>query len=371
MSKPILLIDYAEPGKNSYGIIRLLAALAVVFSHASIISGGVSIKEPLEVLTGYTLGAHAVHIFFVLSGLMVTASFERSRNIYAFVWARLLRIYPAMMTVVVVFIIIGGLFYTSAAQSDYWSSGNIGGYFLRNMLLLGGGATLLGIFENNPLANAINGPLWTLKFEVVCYISLVITLGLAQKFFPPEKRQKIILIITGMILATTLLLHVTPPAYHDSGHLDHLIRMAFAFYLGSLAWTLRARFVLSVWIVSGLSVLVVLFTHFALPLREQIQIIFLAYGVLWLGHFSGGKLQSFIDKQDYSYGVYIIGFPVQQTLMLYNESMTPTQNFLMAVPITLVLAALSWNLVERPAMKFKKIFNSGLKVGLLGRYRLG
>ena len=368
MSKSNLLIDYADPGKNSYGIIRLLAALAVIFSHAWIITGGVTVKEPLEVLTGYTLGAHAVHVFFILSGLMVTASFERSRNIYAFIWARILRIYPAMMVVVIGFMIIGGLFYTSAAQSDYWSFGNIGSYVLRNILLLGGGATLLGIFENTPLANGINSPLWTLKFEVVCYISLVITLGLAHKFFPPEQRQKIILIIIGMILITAALLHVTPPPYHDSNHLDHLIRMAFAFYLGSLAWTIRARFVLSAWIVLVLSVLVVLFTHFALPLREQIQIIFLAYGVLWLGHFSTGKLQSFIDKQDYSYGVYIIGYPVQQTLMFYYGSMTPMQNFLIAVPITLVLAALSWNLVERPAMKFKKIFNSGLKVGLLGRF---
>lgn len=361
MTKRQVLIDYAEPGKNSYGLVRLFAALAVVFSHAAVISGGVLVKEPLEASTGYTLGAHAVHIFFILSGLMVTASFERSKTIYAFVWARLLRIYPAMMMVAITFIIIGGFFYTTAAQSDYWSLHNIGQYLLRNILLLGGGATMVGIFDQNPLPGEINGPLWTLKFEVVCYISLVISLGLAQMFFLPERRQKIVLLIVGIILLTTILLHINPRPYHESTHLDHLIRMVFAFYLGCLAWIMRAHFVLSARIAACFLVLACFVTYFDLPLKEQIQIVFLGYGVLWLGHFNTGKLQRFIEAQDYSYGVYIIGFPVQQALMYSYGSMTLLQNFYIAAPITLLLAALSWNMIERPALRFKKIFNPALK----------
>ena len=360
MAQPHLLIDYAEPGKNSYGIARLLAALAVIFSHATVIIGGADVHEPLEVLTGYPLGVHAVHLFFILSGLMVTASFERSTTIFAFIWARILRIYPAMIVVVISCIILGGLFYTSAEQSDYWSLENVGGYFTRGMLLIGGGAHMIGVFDNNPIPHEINAPLWTLKYEVVCYISLVISLGLAHKFFPPEKRQKIVLTIIGIILIAAVLIRFNPPLYDDSSHFDHLVRMAFAFYLGCLAWMLRARFVLSARIAAGLLVLAVIFTYFALPLKEQFQTIFVGYGVLWLGHFSTGKVQRFIDKQDYSYGVYIIGFPVQQSLVQFYPSMTAMENFMIATLITLALAALSWNIIERPALRLKKMFTPAL-----------
>lgn len=365
MNKSNLLIDYASPGNNSYGLVRLLAALAVIFSHAWIVVGGDVVMEPLEASTGYPIGAHAVHIFFILSGLMVTASFERSKTITAFIGARLLRIYPALIAVLVATIILGGLFYTSAAQSDYWSLGNVGTYFVRNMMLIGGGAALTGIFENNPIPHEINAPLWTLKYEVVCYISLVISLGLAHKLFPPEQRQKIILTIIGVILLAALVIRFNPPSYHDSNHFDHLVRMAFAFYLGCFAWIMRAKLVLSARITASLFLLAAFFTAFELPLKEQFQTIFVGYAVLWLGHFSTGKVQRFIDKQDYSYGVYIIGFPVQQSLIQFYGPMTTMENFMIAAALTLALAALSWNIVERPAMRLKKNFDPTLKAFLI------
>lgn len=361
MKQPHTLIDYASPGNNSYGLIRLLAALTVIFSHAWVVVGGDGVMEPLEVSTGYPIGAHAVHIFFILSGMMVTASFERSRTIMSFVWARILRIYPAMVAVVLATIILGGLFYTSAAQSDYWSIENVGRYFLRNMVLLGGGASMVGIFENTPISHEINGPLWTLKYEAVCYISLVMSLGVAYRFFPPEKRQKIILTIIGVILIAGIILRFNPSSYDESNHFDHLVRMGFAFYLGCLAWMLRQHIVLSARITGVLLVVAFLFTYFDVPLKEPVQVIFLGYAVLWLGHFSTGKAQRFIDVQDYSYGVYIIGFPVQQSLVHFYGPMTAMENFMVAAPITLMLAVLSWNIVERPAMRLKKTINGAVK----------
>lgn len=358
MKQRNLLIDYANPGNNSYGFVRLIAALAVVLSHSSILSGGLSVKEPMEVSTGYPLGAHAVHVFFVLSGLMVTASFERSSSIYQFFWARLLRIYPALIFVSITITIIGGFFYTTASQSDYWSLSNTGEYLLRNMLLIGGGAGMIGVFENNPIPNEINTPLWTLKFEILCYISLIVSLGFVKVFSAPEMRYKISIIIVIFILAISVFLHIDPRPYHESTHFDHAIRMGFAFYLGCLAWLIRAHLVLSARIFGALLVIALVFNYFDLPLNEQTQIIFLGYSVIWLGHFNAGKAQRFINTQDYSYGVYIIGFPVQQALVHAYAPMTPLEVFCLAGPITLVLAALSWNMVERPALRLKKLFNS-------------
>lgn len=71
------IADISSAGNNSFGLVRLLAAIAVIISHGYLIVGGVDGIEPLETLTGYPLGAHAVHVFFTVSGLLVAASFDR------------------------------------------------------------------------------------------------------------------------------------------------------------------------------------------------------------------------------------------------------------------------------------------------------
>ena len=63
---------YLGKGENSFGLLRLLAACAVVISHAWTIVGGETVPEPLQTSTGFTLGWHAVNLFFSLSGLYLT-----------------------------------------------------------------------------------------------------------------------------------------------------------------------------------------------------------------------------------------------------------------------------------------------------------
>ena len=85
------LSTYLVKGQNSFGILRVLAATAVVFSHAWTATGGSHYPEPLQFETGFTLGWHAVNLFFVLSGLLVTGSLHNRKSISYFILSRLLR----------------------------------------------------------------------------------------------------------------------------------------------------------------------------------------------------------------------------------------------------------------------------------------
>ena len=170
------LACYADKDSNSYGVVRLLAALAVVYTHSFGVVGGWSTPEPLVGSTGMSLGADAVHVFFALSGFMVAASFERSSGVIDFMLASTLRVMPALIVVNLFIIAAGGLILTSASAVDYWTLDNVGRFFARTVLSFSVGVPLLGVFDQNPVPGAINIPIWTIRFEVLAYASLLLLL---------------------------------------------------------------------------------------------------------------------------------------------------------------------------------------------------
>ena len=100
MARPIHLADILEPQNNSFGVLRLAMAGAVLVSHSYFFVTGETSAEPLYRWTGHTLGEHAVQVFFFLSGIMVTESLARSRGAIDFATARVLRIFPGLIVCV-------------------------------------------------------------------------------------------------------------------------------------------------------------------------------------------------------------------------------------------------------------------------------
>ena len=96
-----LLAHHLAPQSNNFNAVRLGAALAVVVSHAFPLATGVSATEPLVGVTYFTLGQHAVNLFFMLSGLVVAASLDRSPSYPTFAQRRLLRVLPGLGVLVV------------------------------------------------------------------------------------------------------------------------------------------------------------------------------------------------------------------------------------------------------------------------------
>jgi len=159
------IADSLTRGNNSFGLLRLIAASAVVISHAWVITSGSSASEPILRETGFTLGWHAVNLFFVLSGLLIAGSLHHSRSIEQFFWSRFLRIYPALFVVVCTTLFAAALLVESfSLQLTTFTE-----FLVTNLLFAGAYATLPSVFVDNPWSGFINPPLWTLNYEVLSY----------------------------------------------------------------------------------------------------------------------------------------------------------------------------------------------------------
>ncbi len=329
----MLLTEAASKRQNNFDFLRFTAATMVVLSHSWPLTTGSNRSEPLALLTHYQLdfGALAVDIFFIISGFLIAQSYDRSRSIVSFTRARALRIAPALIVVVAILALITGPLLTTFTQEDYWS------YFPFVSFV---SDRLPGVFTSNPFPFAVDGSLWTIKFEVLFY-ALVAILGVTS------------LLGNRFVLVCLLLVAITPLGRHYTLGLLPFFVAGMMFYgfrkhipiradiaipsvlliLASLAW--RTSFI-SVWILPWM-----------LPLG-------LGYTILWFSYSPAIRLHHFAKHGDWSYGLYIYAFPVQQTLVQYARIRSPLLLFLFAWPISTALAALSWHLVEKHALKLKR-----------------
>src|SRR5690606_32522939 len=166
-----------DPRENNFDFLRFLAASAVVFGHSFWLSGR-GATEPLRLLTGsYDTADIAVHVFFVMSGFLIAASWLNSRNPIEFFGKRALRIFPALCIAILLTVLVVGPLATRWPLDEYWSDGQTLRY-LSNIALLTQ-FHLPGVFADNPFPHTVNGSVWTLPYEVMMYVS-VLLLGLLK-----------------------------------------------------------------------------------------------------------------------------------------------------------------------------------------------
>ena len=341
--------EIAPTGSNSFGVVRLLAATLVVFSHATAIVYGDAVKEPLAELTGHTLGWHAVNMFFCLSGLLIMASMERSSSTLQFLWARFLRLYPAIFALILFMFGIGAMM-----SSEPFSFFTLVDLSARTLLLFGDSATLPGVFAANPLFDVLNSPLWTLRFEVFCYLFLAATF---TAFAALKDRLPALLTfkVVSLAIMVACVLHMVFFYDEKTATIDqHIARFVFAFFTGACAWqwrdALRPNFV-SLILLAALNVGLIAAEIYNAP----VQILMASYLAIYVGSLNFGKIARFTDQQDYSYGVYITAFPLQQIVYIALPDASPLINFAISMLIALPISALFWNLIEKPALKLKAI----------------
>ena len=341
--------EIAPTGSNSFGVVRLLAATLVVFSHATGIVYSDAVKEPLAAFTGHTLGWHAVNMFFCLSGLLIMASMERTSSTLQFLWARFLRLYPAIIALIFFMFAIGAMM-----SAEPFSAFTFVDLSARTLLLFGDSATLPGVFASNPLADVLNSPLWTLRYEVFCYLFLAASftvIAAIRNRFPTFLSFKTFSLIVMVVCVVHMnFFYDEKTATNDS----HFARFVFAFFIGAWVWQWRdaLRPSLIGLLAFGALNLVLLFfgIHYA-----PIQIVMASYLAIYVGSLNFGALARFTDRQDYSYGVYITAFPIQQIVYIELPEASPLINFAISMLIALPISALFWNLIEKPALKLKAI----------------
>lgn len=338
--------------ENNLNLIRLIAAILVIFSHAFALNG----KHDILYLQQWSFGTLAVSVFFFVSGILITNSFVNSKNVFEYVFARFIRIIPAYIIVILISIFILGTLFTNLELKEYLTKYETYQY-LKNLFFFPLYWELPGVFQSNQYYKAINGSLWTLPLEVLCY-AYVLSIG----FFSLLRNK----ILSFSVFILVYFLYLSPDiTFNYFGYpSDQILSVFLYFSLGVVVYNIKEYLVLDKKIAM-LSILILL-VSLKFGFFKEVFIFFGSYLVLYIGYQNPFKYTSFILKNDLSYGIYIYAFPIQQAFINVYGNMNPLTNFIYSLFITIIFAFMSWKLIEKKSLKLKH--NNKIKFFLESRF---
>lgn len=321
----------------SLDYLRLIAASAVMFSHSFILSGAPD-HDWLERQSGsIDFAAVGVDFFFFLSGFLMFGALKRSSDRGRFIVNRLARILPGLTVCVVMCILLGAVM-TSLSVRQYFTSAQTW-LFAKNAMFLFT-PTLPGVFLGNPYPSVVNGSLWTLFYEILCYwVTVVISTWTSRR-----RGATFFLISVACLIALALRTAEGPTLGGNAARLMFFFALGHVFANGPTG----QRIVLAVLLV-GVVTAVVMPQDFTSRIQWHLTSAVCCVAVLGCAM----RIDQWIRPMpsDYSFGVYIYGFPVQQWLAEWQWGWSPEVFFISSMLLVLPFAAFSWHWVERPAMK--------------------
>lgn len=339
-----MLGEVLEAPDNGFNALRLIAASSVVVSHSFAMVIGTNTAQPLAG-AAYDLGANAVNVFFVLSGLMLSRSYERNPDWRSFAAARLLRIFPALL---VAGLLVGWVIApleSGRPLAAYF--GDLHALFYPVIsLLFFSSAHVPMAFPGSPFPDDMNLPLWTVKYELLVYavFGVVSVVGLLRSRFT----AMVVCVLLGIALVVT----ATHPEV-EPGPVASMVRFGFCFMLGVTFYRFRDMIALRP-MAAALVVAAALPLGFS-PLGATAWAVATGYAGLTLASLRIPGLTRFTNRWDISFGIYIYGWPVEQALMNVEGIRTSLPLHLgLSLVITMALALLSYVLIERPAMRQRK-----------------
>jgi len=342
--------DLAQGKDNNFNLIRIIAAYAVLIQHAFPLALGPKTVVPLEVSLGVTIGMIAVDVFFMTSGFLVTASLLARKSTVEFVWARVLRIFPALFVMLMLTVFGLGLFFTTLSPSSYLLNYWTRTYFINGLtLLFGVSYELPGVFATNPYPNVVNGSLWTMPYELRMYVTLAVAWAVLS--LAPRVRSAVFpaLVLVAAFASGLAVVAARFGLLAESRWLDFF----FMFFSGAAFYVLRTRIPLSsrlfvtclcVWAAAAAMGHAAFFVVYKLSL---------AYVLFFVAYVPAGWIRHYNRLGDYSYGVYIYSFPVQQSVAALLPGISVLSMVLLSSAFTFVLAGLSWHLIEKHVMGLK------------------
>jgi peptidoglycan/LPS O-acetylase OafA/YrhL len=327
----------ALPEKNNFDLLRFLFAGTVCLVHAFQLSG----YKELEIINNFLSSKIAVEAFFIVSGFLIFMSYERSSSITSYARKRIRRIFPAYFLVVIV-CAVGLILESSVSYDEYFSTTWLK-YVLANLSFLNFiQHSLPGVFENNNI-EAVNGALWTLKIEVMFYLSVPFFVYLFRQFGPlPILVLVYFLSITYVFVCSYMAEHTDRDLYiilsrQLPGQLSYFMAGAFFYYFINLFEKYAKYYV--IFSILALSINTDTLSTLIEPFAIATLVIF--FGLfLYMGKF--GKFG------DFSYGIYILHFPIIQVFL--NESWFNESPWLFLISIIVVTfsgSILMWNFVEK------------------------
>jgi peptidoglycan/LPS O-acetylase OafA/YrhL len=370
--------DVFSPSSNSLNVLRVALALIVVVDHA--IAATSLAYVHLGVVGDATEGTIAVYGFFGISGFLIARSADR-RSVGRYAWQRVLRIFPALWVCLIVtaFVFAPLSHSPSSTACDVAClltlKGGSLGYVLHNAILpasqQGIGRTLQGV----AVPAVWNFSVWTIRYELLCYV-LVGLLALLAAL----RRIWIVAAVAAPLWIIGVVFGLTKRLL-PSLSVAQVVTLVPVFIAGSLLYLLRDRVIDSGWLALACTAVFAasLFSPFGswgaalFPVMNGPAMCapLVAYPVLWLGcHLPFRRL---FVRNDYSYGTYVFGGPIEQLLASWGVPHWGLGPYVaVAVVTTLGVAVLSWRFVERPALRLKEArapvdAARRLAEGLLGR----
>ena len=337
---------------NNFDFIRFVAASLVIFSHSYLVTGTFS-DEPLNhavsfLNLGLDFGSMSVYVFFTISGYLITKSVFRQKSLGRFVLARALRIFPALAFCSMVCALIAGPLVSTLPFFSYFSFLDVYRFGLGNATLLDMQPYLPGVFERNAYPKYVNSPIWTLPGEILMY-AVVFSIGAGKLFIqvPHNIGRVFPLVIVVCVYIFALQLTAT--------YLQSALPWIAFFVLGMLAFKFRYRIVLKRRYLALLWLAVIPYTLLQLPGFKATVFAALAYSVFVFAYHPRMQIGNFSKHGDFSYGLYIYAFPVQQTLIAFQPEMSALTNFWISYVLVFPLAVLSWHFIENPSLKLKDV----------------
>jgi peptidoglycan/LPS O-acetylase OafA/YrhL len=320
---------------NAFDLVRLAAAVLVILDHSWVLSGH-------GALLPAQLGVEA---FFLLSGFLVSKSWLSDPSVWRFAARRALRIYPAYAMVIVLLALVLGPLLTTLSAADYFAARSTWSFVGHNLLIVPMQYDLPGVFGGLPYSDAVNGSLWTIRIEVVCYLGVVVVglLGLLRR-----KWALVVLSLAGLVLGGWV-----GATGYDGVLLPHVFGADAAIPLACFALGVLARQVQfsppwwSVAVAGGLWTLT-----WNTPVAALASVAFVTCLTFAVSFRSPTWLQHPMGRYDLTYGTFLFAFPVQQ-LFVQLGLRQPILLTLATLGVVLPLAAVSWRIIESPGMSLK------------------
>ena len=315
---------------------RFIGAILIIISHAYPLSG--ETKDIITILSGDTIyiAPYGLYPFFAFSGFLIAGSLLRKKEVktWSFFKARLVRLIPALAFTVFMCAFLG-VFFTTLTPKEYFTSSQTYKYLLNSIFVIV--HDLPGVFTSNHYVSTVNGSLWSMCIEFLCYVACFVLYKLKWL-----EKKKLIILSPFVFAASAVLIYFLP---HD---IKTGVKVATVFYIAILYYVFwdYLKFKPIYTIIAGVLSLATML----LRIPYVGIYVFYPYFILSIAFSSHQCSEKLAKLGDYSYAMYLWGFPVQQALIqLSGGSMNAHINAIIAIPISIALAVFTYHFIEKPS----------------------
>ncbi|QOZ15103.1 acyltransferase [Bradyrhizobium sp. CCBAU 21365] len=337
-----------------FDYMRIALAASIIGLHSTNVTLGLG--RALEIQSTLRIGvAMILALFFALSGFLVTASLLRCKSLISFLGLRVLRIGPALAVETTLSAIIIGSVFTELPLAQYVADPKFHAYFLN---IVGDiHYELPGVFLHNPLPDLVNAQLWTVPYELWCYVILALLAVLTICFNRVAFLGVMVIAQIGLIGYDIYRWDEVPIQLRP-----HLLVFCFLAGVGFYLWRDKVPFNRTVCLLA----LVLCAAGMATGRGDALAPVPAAYVACYLGLMNPPR-SWIVSSGDYSYGLYLYGFVIQQCVAAFGP---PVQhwylNLLISLPLAFGVAVASWHLVEKRALRLRAQVES-LEAAVLSR----